>query len=166
MDGTQWILGDGMNQKIYLDHIGIATNNLDESSKFWNLIGLFQADSDEVVEEQGVKTRFFSTTKQDSETNSPKIELLEPTGLTTPIGKFLHKRGPGVQQICFRVENLVGMISLLKENSILMIDDEPRIGAGGKSIAFVHPKIHRRSSSGAHTIRVTNDNNNNLPVDK
>ena len=140
MDGAQWILGDGMNQKIFLDHIGIATNNLDESSKFWNLIGLFQADSDEIVEDQGVKTRFFSTTKQDSETHPPKIELLEPTGQATPIGKFLQNRGPGVQQICFRVENLVGMISLLKENSIVMIDEVPRIGAGGKSIAFVHPK--------------------------
>ena len=140
MDGAQWILGEDMNQKIFLDHIGIATNNLDESSKFWNLIGLSQANSDEVVEEQGVKTRFFSTTKKDSETHSPKIELLEPTASATPIGKFLQNRGPGVQQICFRVEDLVGMISLLKENSIIMIDDEPRIGAGGKSIAFVHPK--------------------------
>ena len=86
--------------KIYLDHIGIACDNLDEGSKFWNLIGLTQGD-DELVEEQGVVTRFFSTSSNDPVT--PKIELLEPTGPDTPIGKFLSKRGPGVQQVCFRV---------------------------------------------------------------
>lgn len=139
MDGPKWILGDVMRQKIFLDHIGIATNNLDDASVFWNLIGLMQGDEDEVVSDQGVTTRFFST-DNNSGTNSPKIELLEPTGQNTPIGKFLAKRGPGVQQICFRVEDLLGMISILKENNIVMIDEIPRIGAGGKNIAFVHPK--------------------------
>jgi len=72
--------------------------------------------------------------------NSPKVELLEPTSVDTPIGKFLQKRGPGIQQMCFRVENLVEMIELLVTNGVLMIDERPRIGAGGKHIAFVHPK--------------------------
>lgn len=128
-----------MRQKIFLDHIGIATNNLDNGSIFWKLIGLIQGDEDEVVDDQGVKTRFFSTDSSPIK-NSTKIELLEPTAENTPIGKFLAKRGPGVQQICFRVEDLLGMISLLKENNITMIDGMPRIGAGGKQIAFVHPK--------------------------
>jgi methylmalonyl-CoA/ethylmalonyl-CoA epimerase len=128
-----------MRQKIFLDHIGIATNNLDNGSIFWKLIGLIQGDEDEVVDDQGVKTRFFSTDSSPIK-NSTKIELLEPTAENTPIGKFLAKRGPGVQQICFRVEDLLGMISLLKENNITMIDGIPRIGAGGKQIAFVHPK--------------------------
>jgi methylmalonyl-CoA/ethylmalonyl-CoA epimerase len=128
-----------MRQKIFLDHIGIATNNLDNGSIFWKLIGLIQGDEDEVVDDQGVKTRFFSTDSSPIK-NSTKIELLEPTAENTPIGKFLAKRGPGVQQICFRVEDLLGMISLLKENNITMIDVIPRIGAGGKQIAFVHPK--------------------------
>ena len=78
--------------KIYLDHIGIACESLDQASKFWNLIGLLQGD-DELVEDQGVVTRFFSTSSNDPTT--PKIELLEPTGQDTPIGKFLSKRGPG-----------------------------------------------------------------------
>jgi methylmalonyl-CoA/ethylmalonyl-CoA epimerase len=128
-----------MRQKIFLDHIGIATNNLDNGSIFWKLIGLIQGDEDEVVDDQGVKTRFFSTDSSPIK-NSTKIELLEPTAENTPIGKFLAKRGPGVQQICFRVEDLLGMMSLLKENNITMIDGIPRIGAGGKQIAFVHPK--------------------------
>jgi len=140
LDSSKWFLGDCMRQKIFLDHIGIATDDLDKSSVFWKLIGLAQGSGDEVVEEQGVTTRFFSTDENNSNTHSPKIELLEPTSENTPIGKFLAKRGPGVQQICFRVENLLDMISMLKENGIIMIDNVPRIGAGGKSIAFVHPK--------------------------
>ena len=140
MDGSQRILGDYMSKSIYLDHIGIATHNLDDASVFWNLIGLSQGEEDEIVEDQGVKTRFFSTSENDSLINSPKVELLEPTSVDTPIGKFLQNRGPGIQQMCFRVENLVEMIELLVTNGVLMIDEQPRIGAGGKQIAFVHPK--------------------------
>ena len=123
--------------KIYLDHIGIACDDLDQSSNFWKLIGLLQGD-DELVEDQGVVTRFFSTSSNDPIT--PKIELLQPTGPDTPIGKFLSKRGPGVQQVCFRVEDLEAMIALLLKNDIQMIDNEPRKGAHGALIAFVHPK--------------------------
>ncbi|GIQ96389.1 MAG: methylmalonyl-CoA epimerase [Methanobacteriota archaeon] len=123
--------------KIYLDHIGIACDNLDDSSSFWSLIGLIQGD-DELVEDQGVTTRFFSTSENDPST--PKIELLEPTSEDTPIGKFLSKRGPGVQQVCFRVEDIESVISLMLENGIQMIDTEPRKGAHGAMIAFVHPK--------------------------
>lgn len=123
--------------KIYLDHIGIACNNLDDASPFWRLLGL-QQGKDETVIEQGVTTRFFATS--DGDTRKPMIELLEPIGDDTPIGKFLAKRGPGVQQICFRVEDIDEMISMLTSNGIIMIDSEPRIGAHGAKIAFVHPK--------------------------
>ena len=123
--------------KIYLDHIGIACENLDDSSSFWSLLGLIQGD-DELVEDQGVTTRFFSTSEKDPST--PKIELLEPTGEDTPIGKFLSKRGPGVQQVCFRVEDIESVISLMLENGIQMIDTVPKMGAHGAMIAFVHPK--------------------------
>jgi methylmalonyl-CoA/ethylmalonyl-CoA epimerase len=139
MDGSKWFLGDGMKQKIVLDHIGIATEDLEGGSKFWSLIGLHRGDSDELVADQGVTTRFFST-DMGSDENPPKIELLEPTSEDTPIGKFLAKRGAGIQQICFRVEDILSMINLLKENGIVMIDEIPRIGAEGKNIAFVHPK--------------------------
>ena len=123
--------------KIYLDHIGIACENLDDSSSFWSLLGLIQGD-DELVEDQGVTTRFFSTSEKYPST--PKIELLEPTGEDTPIGKFLSKRGPGVQQVCFRVEDIESVISLMLENGIQMIDTVPRKGAHGAMIAFVNPK--------------------------
>lgn len=123
--------------KIYLDHIGIACDDLDASSSFWSLLGLIQGD-DELVADQGVTTRFFSTS--DNDPSAPKVELLEPTGEDTPIGKFLSKRGPGVQQVCFRVEDIKSVISLMIANGIQMIDTEPRKGAHGAMIAFVHPK--------------------------
>ena len=123
--------------KIYLDHIGIACDDLDVASKFWKLIGLMQGD-DEIVAEQGVKTRFFATSEDD--THTPMIELLEPTSEDTPIGKFLAKKGPGIQQICFRVDDLEGMISMLTYNGIQMIDSIPRSGTNNSLIAFVHPK--------------------------
>lgn len=127
---------------IHIDHIGIATSDLDDASLFWKLLGLTQSKEDEVVEHQGVKTRFFSTSaaQHTPESQPPMVELLEPTGEDTPIGRFLEKRGPGVQQVCFRVEDLEGLIAHLVGNGIRMIDSEPRIGAGGKRIAFVHPK--------------------------
>ncbi len=125
---------------IYVDHIGIATHNVEEASKFWRLLGLIEGKEDEIVEEQGVKTRFFSTSQGNLNEYPTQIELLEPTSPDTPIGKFLEKRGVGIQQLCFRVADLLGLIEYLMENEIQMIDEKPRNGAGGKKIAFVHPK--------------------------
>ena len=123
--------------KIYLDHIGIACDDFDSGTKFWNLLGLTQG-SDEIVANQGVITRFFSTSENADK--APMVELLKPTEKNTPIGKFLDKRGPGVQQICFRVENIIDVIKTLKKNGIQMVNDIPEIGANGAKIAFVHPK--------------------------
>ena len=78
---------------IHVDHIGIATNDLDEASNFWRLIGLVQGEHDETVEEQGVTTRFFESSQPDAsvEAHPPMVELLQPTGPDTPIGKFLQR---------------------------------------------------------------------------
>ena len=127
---------------IHIDHVGIATNDLETASHFWNLIGLIQSADDETVIEQGVTTRFFSTSVTDEsvEEHPPMVELLQPTSEDSPIGKFLAKRGPGIQQLCFRVEKLQELIDHLLDNGIQMIDTEPKRGAGGSLIAFVHPK--------------------------
>ena len=127
---------------IHIDHIGIATSDLESASHFWKLIGLIHGSEDETVVEQGVTTRFFSTSPQDEsvEQHPPMIELLQPTSAETPIGNFLAKRGPGIQQLCFRVEKLQQLIDYLLDNGIQMIDAEPKLGAGGSQIAFVHPK--------------------------
>ena len=136
MDGPEWILGDNMN--IRLDHIGIAVNNLDEGEKFWRLLGLIPEGDDEEVIDQGVITRFIPIAE--TEQKPALIELLEPTGDDTPIGKFIAKRGIGIQQICFEVEDIVVMIEHLTNSGIRMIDSEPRTGSKNCLIAFVHPK--------------------------
>ena len=87
MDGSKRILGDVM--KIRLDHIGIAVNNLDEGEKFWKLLGMIPTTGDEEVSDQGVITRFIPIAKDKQK--PAKIELLEPTGEDTPIGKFIAK---------------------------------------------------------------------------
>lgn len=127
-----------MKQRIEIDHIGIATKSLDEGSKFWKLLDLHSQGDDELVEDQGVVTRFFPLSKSD--TKGPNIELLEPTGPNTPIGKFLDKRGEGIQQLCLSVDDLEALISHLLDNGITMIDNVPRKGAHNSIIAFVHPK--------------------------
>ena len=104
MDGPQWLLGDFMG--IRLDHIGIAVHDLESGSEFWKLLGLIHGD-DERNDEQGVNIRFFET---EQGTNATRIELLEPTGKETPIGRFLNKRGAGIQQIAFRVDDLDSLV--------------------------------------------------------
>ena len=125
---------------IYIDHIGIATPNLNEGSHFWSLLGLKQGEVDERVDDQGVVTRFFATDQSNKDSHPPNIELLEPTGEDTPIGKFLQKRGPGIQQLCLSVSDLPGLLEYLRQHGIQLIDEQPRRGAGGHMIAFVHPR--------------------------
>lgn len=127
-----------MEQRITIDHVGIAAKSLDEGSRFWELIGLVRQGEDDIVEDQGVVTRFFPLSSiTDDVTN---VEILEATGPNTPIGKFLEKRGPGIQQLCLAVDDLEAMISHLLRHGIQMIDTVPKMGAHDSLIAFVHPK--------------------------
>lgn len=121
---------------IRLDHIGIAVNDLEAGTKFWELLGLIPSKEIETNEEQGVNILFLST----AQGPQPCIELLEPTGPNTPIGQFINKRGPGIQQLAFEVDDIAQMISHLQANGVELIDEIPKIGAGGNKIAFVHPK--------------------------
>ncbi len=116
-----------------LDHIGIAVRNAREAVRFYSeALGLDTLPL-EVVEEQGV--RVLSVVVGGS-----KLELLEPLGDETPVGRFLAKRGEGIHHICLRVEDLRGVLRRLKEAGVELIDQEPRRGAHNMLIAFVHPK--------------------------
>jgi len=123
-----------MSMKI--EHIGIATPRLDEALRFWrDALGLEVAHT-EVVEEQGVRVAMLPL-------GEPRIELLEPTGADSPVAKFLEKRGPGIHHVAVRVADIRATLSRLKDEGARLIDEEPRRGAGGCLVAFVHP-----SSSG------------------
>ena len=115
-----------------VNHIGIATHSLDESESIWQTLG-FSPIKDEIMTEQGVKIRYL---KGEGET---KIELLEPLSDNSPIGKFLTKQGPGIQQIAINISDLDSKISELKSLGVQMINNEPIKGSSGKRIAFIHP---------------------------
>ncbi len=122
---------------IEIDHIGIAVRNLDSRTPFWIALGLILGE-DEELPNDGVIARFLSTS---GESNTPaRIELLQATGPETPIGRFIEKRGEGIQQIAFRVDDIHSTIEKLQLNGVEMIDENPREGAHGSLIAFVHPK--------------------------
>ncbi|MEJ2232869.1 MAG: methylmalonyl-CoA epimerase [Syntrophobacterales bacterium] len=116
-----------------IDHLGIAVHSIEEAKKlFQDTLGL-KFEGSETVEEQKVTTAFFPV--GDSE-----VELLESTAPDGPIAKYLEKRGEGIQHIAFRVENIEEALAELKEKGIRLIDEKPRMGAGGAKIAFLHPK--------------------------
>ena len=120
---------------IRLDHIGIAVNELDAGSGFWKLLGLIQGE-DERNDGQGVNIRFFET---EQGTNGTRIELLAPTGQDTPIGRFIQKKGVGIQQIAFRVDDLDSLLVRLLAAGVRLIDETPTAGSQGSRIVFVHP---------------------------
>jgi methylmalonyl-CoA/ethylmalonyl-CoA epimerase len=116
-----------------IDHVGIAVRSLEEASSFYKNLG-WDAPETEVVSEQKVKVGFFRCE------NGSDVELLEPTGPDSPVAKFIEKRGEGMHHICFRVKDIRAQLAKLQENGVPLIDKEPRKGAHGKWVAFVHPK--------------------------
>ena len=123
-----------MNFKILgIEHVAIAVNDLNQPADvFGNLLGIPHTSTED-VEDQRVLTDIFDT-------GSGKIELLKATSEDSPITKFLDKRGQGVHHIAFLVDNLTLALKELSDAGVNLIDTEPRIGAEGMLIAFLHPK--------------------------
>ena len=117
-----------------VDHIGIAAKDLKEVGAFWSdALGL-PSNGEETVAEQKVTTGFYPTP------NFSEIELLVATADDSPIAKYIEKKGEGIQHVALRVDNLEAALADLKEKGVRLIDEKPRIGAGGAKIAFLHPK--------------------------
>lgn len=116
-----------------IDHLGIAVNSMEEGSKFWSDVLGLKLEGSETVAEQKVTTAFYPV--GDSE-----VELLVSTSPDGPIAKFIEKKGAGFQHVAFRVENIEEALAELKAKGVALIDQTPRIGAGGAKIAFLHPK--------------------------
>ncbi|MEP6568442.1 MAG: methylmalonyl-CoA epimerase [Acidobacteriota bacterium] len=115
-----------------LDHIGIATHKLDDALALWrDALGL-QVEFTEEVTEQGVRIAMLQV-------GESHIELLEPLSETSPVGKFLDKRGPGIHHVAIRVTDIRASLASLKAKGTRLIDESPRTGAGGCLVAFVHP---------------------------
>jgi methylmalonyl-CoA/ethylmalonyl-CoA epimerase len=117
----------------HIEHIGIAVNSIAEAIPFYEkLLGLKCYNIEEVAD-QKVRTAFFMI-------GQTKIELLESTDPEGPIGKFIEKRGEGIHHIAYAVESIEERLREAEEAGIRLIDLEPRRGAEGLSIAFLHPK--------------------------
>ncbi len=115
-----------------IEHIGIATHNIDDALKFWrDALGLRVVETEEVAE-QGVRVAMLPV-------GEPRIELLEPISESSPVAKFLEKRGAGIHHIAVRVDDIRATLQRLKEGGARLIDETPRTGAGGCLVAFVHP---------------------------
>jgi methylmalonyl-CoA/ethylmalonyl-CoA epimerase len=115
-----------------LDHIGIATGSIEEGLAFWrDALGL-KVDSTEEITQQGVKICMLAV-------GDTHVELLEPLSAETPVGRFLAKRGPGMHHVAVEVPDIYASIAELKNQGARLIDETPRVGAGGCLVAFVHP---------------------------
>lgn len=117
----------------HIEHIGIAVKNLDEAIKFYEEVLGLQCYNIEEVKDQKVKTALFLT-------GLTKIELLESTDPEGPIAKFIEKKGEGIHHIAYAVSDLQKNLDEIHHKGIQLIDREPRKGAEGLNIAFLHPK--------------------------
>ena len=116
-----------------LDHLGIAVPDLDAALEFWrDALGLELVDV-EVVESEGVRTAFLPV-------GDASIELLEPINEKGVIARHLERRGPGLHHICMKVDGLQSHLNQLDAAGVQLVDRQPRPGAHGKRVAFIHPK--------------------------
>jgi methylmalonyl-CoA/ethylmalonyl-CoA epimerase len=116
-----------------IEHVGFAVADLEEAKRIFTQVLGFRLLAEETVADQ--KARVVKLEAGESE-----LELLGSTDPQGPIGKFLAKRGPGIHHVTIRVPQLADTLRLLQERGVELIDRTPRRGAGGKLIAFLHPK--------------------------
>jgi methylmalonyl-CoA/ethylmalonyl-CoA epimerase len=116
-----------------IDHVGIAVNDLDaEVERYQRMLSVEPAHR-ERVEDQGVEEVLFAV-------GTSFIQLLGALGPDTPVGSFLAKRGPGVHHVAYRVDDVAGTLTRLRDEGVRPIDEVPRRGSRDTLIAFVHPK--------------------------
>jgi methylmalonyl-CoA/ethylmalonyl-CoA epimerase len=116
-----------------IDHIGVATDDLDGAVALYEgTLGMPVAHR-ETVESQGVEAVLLDV-------GEGHVELLRPLGPDTPIGKYLERKGPGLHHVAYAVDDIEGVLGSLKEAGIELIDSEPRTGIRDSRVAFVHPR--------------------------
>ncbi|MBI2873840.1 MAG: methylmalonyl-CoA epimerase [Firmicutes bacterium] len=116
-----------------IDHLGIATRNLEESLKLY--VGIFglKLQEIELIESQGVRVAIIPV-------GESRIELLEPTGPDSPLARSIEARGEGLHHVAYAVEDVAACLEQARRGGLKLIDEQPRPGAGGSLIAFIHPR--------------------------
>jgi methylmalonyl-CoA/ethylmalonyl-CoA epimerase len=120
-----------MLNRIY--HLGYAVEDIEAAARFYSENFGAEPTEPEVVEEQGIVATMFRV-------GESMIELVQPTRPDSPVGRFLERRGEGVHHVAYEVEDLEAVLRELKRSGVELVDEEPRRGAGGTRVAFVHPK--------------------------
>jgi len=120
-----------------IDHVGIACRSLTATIAFYESAFGLTVASIEVNEAQGVKEAMLHVA--DGPAGSSYVQLLEPLGPDTPVGKFLDRRGEGVHHIGYGVTNITAALAAVGATGVRLIDERPRHGSMGASIAFLHP---------------------------
>jgi methylmalonyl-CoA epimerase len=118
--------------KAILDHVGIAVKNLDEALAFYRDALALHVDVPEEVSSQRVRAHFIPT-------GQAALELLEPSAADSVIARYVEKRGPGLHHITLRVDDIRAALEQLKARGVRLVDEQPRPGAEGALVAFVHP---------------------------
>lgn len=118
--------------KVNLDHIGIAVCDLEKSLQIYRLLGITPSHR-EVIADQGVELLALPVGRS-------RIELLQPLSSDTPIGRFISRNGEGLHHIAIEVTDIAEILKNCIAHNIKLIDAEPRRGAEGCQIAFLHPK--------------------------
>jgi len=116
-----------------INHIGIAVSSLEEHLPFYRDVLQLEMKGTEELKDQKVRVMIFGV-------GDVNLELLEPTADDSPIARFIEKKGEGLHHIAYQTDNIVEGIDGMKAKEVLMIDETPRQGAHGTSIAFIHPK--------------------------
>jgi len=112
-------------------HIGLAVASIEEALPFYrDVLGLNPSPPEEA---DGARIVSFAT-------GASEVELLEPITPDGPIAKFLSARGPGIHHVCYRVPDLAAALAACRAHGYRLVDETPRPGAGGRRVAFVHPK--------------------------
>ena len=120
---------------LHIDHVGIACRSLDAAiERYVSVFGLTVV-AQEVNAEQGVREAMLATSS-----GSSYVQLLEPLGDATPVGKFLARRGEGIHHVGYAVANVTQALAEIEAGGLVrLIDSRPRHGSMGASIAFLHP---------------------------
>jgi methylmalonyl-CoA/ethylmalonyl-CoA epimerase len=116
-----------------IDHIGVATDDLDGAIALYEGTMGMPVSHRETVESQGVEAVLLDV-------GEGHVELLRPLGPDTPIGRYLERRGPGLHHVAYAVQDIEGVLANLRESGIDLIDSEPRVGIRRSRVAFVHPR--------------------------
>jgi methylmalonyl-CoA/ethylmalonyl-CoA epimerase len=116
-----------------IHHLGYAVESVEAASRFYKESFGAEPNEPETVEEQGIVATMFGV-------GDSMVELMQPTHPDSPVGRFLARRGEGFHHVAFQVEDLEAALARLKNTGVELVDEEPKVGAGGTRTAFVHPK--------------------------